>query len=240
MCPAGFTGTTCGQTTDVCSTIQCLNGGTCLNYGTFGLCNCLKAYTGDRCQYVNQCYPKSPCLYGGTCISVLNSFSCQCPAGQTGTTCQLLFDNPCAGQYQCLNGGTCIILSGTTIASCVCPGNFTGKNCEQGQLEILPLAFEIMNRLLLDLSSLSIKTTPSTSVLTIVSNSSPTIIGMTSSSYLNTTSAPYSCDDISLACLAYSAYCSRDIEFSGIPCRVLCPRTCNSCKFKIICDHIFF
>ena len=35
------------------------------------------------------------------------------------------------------------------------------------------------------------------------------------------------------ACPAYGDYCAREIEFAGIPCRVLCPRTCNTCKFKI-------
>jgi hypothetical protein len=78
-------------------------------------------------------------------------------------------------------------------------------------------------------------TTLSSSILTIISGSTSTmIIRATSSIYLNTTSAPYACDDISLACLAYQAYCAREIEFSGIPCRVLCPRTCNTCKFSII------
>ncbi len=79
-----------------------------------------------------------------------------------------------------------------------------------------------------------ITTTLSSSIVTIISESSPStsIIGTTSSIYLNTTIAPYACNDISLACLAYSAYCAPEIEFSGIPCRVLCPRTCNTCKFK--------
>ncbi|CAF4535527.1 unnamed protein product [Rotaria sp. Silwood1] len=217
LCPTTFTGLTCAQSINVCSTVQCLNSGTCVDYGTFALCNCLVSYTGDRCQYVNQCYPSSPCLNGGTCVSVLNRFSCQCPTGLTGTTCQLLSDNPCAGgDYQCLNGGTCIILSGTSQASCLCPINFTGEKCEQV------------------VSSVSITTTTTTlssSILTIISQSSSSsmIIGTTSSNYLNMTSAPYACDDISLACLAYSAYCAREIEFSGIPCRVLCPRTCNTC-----------
>jgi len=113
-----------------------LNGGSCINYGTFAVCSCLINYTGDRCQYINQCYPNSPCLYGGTCIAVLNSYSCQCPVGRTGTTCQLFADDPCAGDYRCLNGGTCRILSGTANASCLCPIEFTGSKCEQGLLEI--------------------------------------------------------------------------------------------------------
>ena len=133
VCTAGFTGSTCSQSVNLCSTIQCLNGGTCTNYGTFALCNCLISFTGDRCQYVNQCYPTSPCLAGGgTCIPVLNSFSCQCPTGRTGTTCQSLSDNPCAGQSQCLNGGTCRVVPGTSQAACLCLANFTGANCQQG------------------------------------------------------------------------------------------------------------
>ena len=116
----------------MCSIIQCLNGGSCVDYRTFALCNCLRSYTGDRCQYINPCYPISPCLNDGTCISVMNSFSCQCPAGRTGTTCQLLSDDPCASYYQCSNGGTCIVLSGTTQASCLCSVNYTGERCERG------------------------------------------------------------------------------------------------------------
>ncbi len=113
-----------------------MNGGSCINYGTFAVCSCLINYNGDRCQYINQCYPNSPCLYGGTCIAVLNSYSCQCPVGRTGTTCQLFADDPCAGDYRCLNGGTCRILSGTANASCLCPIEFTGSKCEQGWLDI--------------------------------------------------------------------------------------------------------
>jgi hypothetical protein len=64
------------------------------------------------------------------------------------------------------------------------------------------------------------------------------MITRTSSIYFNTTSAPYACNDISLACLAYSSYCAPEIEFSGIPCRVLCPRTCNTCKFEIFHDRL--
>ncbi|CAF3707629.1 unnamed protein product [Rotaria sordida] len=217
LCPTPFTGQICAQSINICSTIQCLNGGTCLDYGTFPICNCLISYTGDRCQYINQCYPNPPCVYGGTCIPVLYSFSCQCPTGRTGTTCQFLADDPCAGgNYRCLNGGTCIILSGTSQASCLCPTNFTGEQCEQ---IVSPISITVTTTI----------TTLSSSILTIISESSSMIIGTTSSNYLNMTSAPYACDDISLACLAYSAYCAREIEFSGIPCRVLCPRTCNTC-----------
>jgi hypothetical protein len=61
-------------------------------------------------------------------------------------------------------------------------------------------------------------------------------IGTTSSIFLNTTSAPYACDDVSLACLVYGAFCARENEFSGIPVQVMCPRTCDTCKFIIIFD----
>ena len=75
-------------------------------------------------------------------------------------------------------------------------------------------------------------TTLSSSTITIISpSSSSTVLITTSSAYFNATSAPYACDDASIACLAYSAYCAPEIEFAGIPCRVLCPRTCNTCKF---------
>jgi len=99
--------------------------------------------------------------------------------------------------------------------------------------------------LILVLSSIiQTRTTLSSSIITIISPSSLSTVRITTTSsiYFNTTTAPYACDDISLACLAYSAYCAREIEFSGIPCRVLCPRTCNTCKLKIlhyIIDSIF-
>ncbi len=91
--------------------------------------------------------------------------------------------------------------------------------------------------LILVLSSIiETTTTLSSSIITIISPSSLSTVRITTTSsiYFNTTTAPYACDDISLACLAYSAYCAREIEFSGIPCRVLCPRTCNTCKLKIL------
>ncbi|UJR30132.1 hypothetical protein I4U23_017673 [Adineta vaga] len=213
LCPTVFTGPTCSQSLSLCSTIQCINGGTCSDYGSFAICNCLINFTGERCQYVNQCYPTSPCLNGGTCISVLNSFSCQCPVGRTGTTCQLFSDNPCAGGQRCLNGGTCTILSGTNDATCLCPTNFAGQSCEQ---------------------ITTTTTSVSSSIVTILPEKSSTVIETTSMINFNTTNAPYSCDDTSLACLAYRSYCSPEYEFSGIPCRVLCPRTCDTC-----CDDFY-
>ena len=233
MCPSGYTGTTCSQALNLCTTVQCLNGGTCSNYGTFALCNCLINFTGERCQYVNQCYPVSPCLYGGTCISVLNSFSCQCPTGRTGTTCQLFSDDPCAGGNRCLNGGTCVVLSGTTDSTCMCPINFTGQSCEQGPTKNRLLQKKTTVSLHLAVSSTQ-TTTASSSVLTMLSEKSSTVIATSSMAYFNITNAPYSCDDTSLACLAYSSYCNREYEFSGIPCRVLCPRTCNTCKIYFL------
>jgi hypothetical protein len=81
----------------------------------------------------------------------------------------------------------------------------------------------------------------SSSILTIISESSTTsmIIGTTSSIYLNTTTAPYACNDISSACFAYGGYCSPENEFSRIPVRVLCPRTCAACKFKMFINIIY-
>ena len=75
-------------------------------------------------------------------------------------------------------------------------------------------------------------TTVIPSIVTIVPQSlSPMIIKTTTSLYLNTTVAPYACDELSLACLAYKPYCAREIEFNGTPCRVMCPRTCETCNY---------
>jgi len=114
------------------------------------------------------------------------------------------------------------------------------KVCVRDFLKIFIIDF----LLILVLSSIIETTTLSSSIITIISPSSLSTVRITTTSsiYFNTTTAPYACDDISLACLAYSAYCAREIEFSGIPCRVLCPRTCNTCKLKIlhyIIDSIF-
>ncbi|CAF0850468.1 unnamed protein product [Adineta steineri] len=211
-CPAAFTGTLCAQSLSLCSTIQCINGGTCSSYGSFAICNCPINFSGERCQYINQCYPVSPCLNGGTCISLMNSYSCQCPTGRTGTTCQSLFDDPCAGRQRCLNGGTCTTLHGTTDATCLCSINFTGELCQNA------------------ISSMQSTTTLSSSIVTIISQKSSIIIGTTSLIYINSTIAPYICDDsLTIPCPAYKDYCGPEYEFSGVPCRVHCPRTCNTC-----------
>ena len=76
----------------------------------------------------------------------------------------------------------------------------------------------------------SVTTTRPVPTLSMISQSLSS--GTTALVFLNYTSVPYTCDDASLACLAYSSFCAREIEFGGIPCRVLCPRTCNTCESR--------
>lgn len=150
LCPEGFTGKRCEAAKDACgaqSQNPCRHGGTCFDVGN-GLykCFCRAGYFGHTCEKVNvTCNRTAPCLNQGVCSPVQpkGSFACKCPPGFTGLLCgeretvRPCFVNPC------LNNGTCVdIFVGASLApssstasplptfTCICAGNFSGKNCE--------------------------------------------------------------------------------------------------------------
>ncbi|XP_059489125.1 agrin-like [Neocloeon triangulifer] len=72
-----------------CSTLPCLNGGTCFSSdnATSFKCACLPGFTGDTCELnANPC-SSNPCAQGATCLELTNGFVCQCPPGRKGQSC---------------------------------------------------------------------------------------------------------------------------------------------------------
>ena len=94
-CAAGYTDTpvgTCMSELDECSSVPCLNGGTCFDHTFAYSCVCAKGYAGYNCEAnPNEC-ASSPCMNSGTCTDLVNAYECTCGAGWSGGHCELEVD----------------------------------------------------------------------------------------------------------------------------------------------------
>lgn len=67
---------------DLCSSLNCLNGGTCVAQDNEAICNCPISHYGSRCENkVNHCI-QGACYNGGVCVSGATSYTCTCPPGK--------------------------------------------------------------------------------------------------------------------------------------------------------------
>lgn len=108
--------TIAAPTPNACASVQCQNGGTCID----GKCKCHEGFSGERCETKNTCDPNS-CLNGGKC----QNNKCVCAPGWLGATCANPDPQRCRNVV-CMNGGTCQKETG----ACLCFGNFKGAKCE--------------------------------------------------------------------------------------------------------------
>ncbi|XP_033116115.1 sushi, von Willebrand factor type A, EGF and pentraxin domain-containing protein 1-like [Anneissia japonica] len=73
-----------------CSSLNCVNGGTCSTTGLIAMCSCTPGYRGRTCQFdVNECSnDNGGCSH--TCVNSVGSYNCLCPAGHIlqGLTCK--------------------------------------------------------------------------------------------------------------------------------------------------------
>lgn len=117
ICPALHEGNGIGpngcirsnSTYNACASNPCMNGGTCMLFGTFGYrCVCPPHTSLPRCarllSYV--CVP-NPCEFGGTCVQMrtfgMLSYRCICASGRTGRNCQTEMRS-CGGVLNSFNG----------------------------------------------------------------------------------------------------------------------------------------
>lgn len=83
-CPAGFTGTLCGDDVDECEVNPCENKGTCVNTPGGFYCHCQSGFSGSVCSPdVDECL-KLKCQNGGTCLPTQDGYHCQCVPGFEG------------------------------------------------------------------------------------------------------------------------------------------------------------
>ncbi|XP_070578366.1 neurogenic locus notch homolog protein 1-like isoform X4 [Ptychodera flava] len=138
VCPGGYTGQYCEDTTGEgsCYPNRCQNGGSCVMLqGGSSHCNCGEGYFGSHCQYAiegNMC-DSNPCMNGGTCQSTVEPMGthCICPHGFSGLRCEQSTETPC-NYNPCMNGGTCIMQQDQVNSLyCVCAHGFSGQYCQE-------------------------------------------------------------------------------------------------------------
>ncbi|KAJ8021299.1 Hyalin [Holothuria leucospilota] len=154
VCLEGYAGINCDTAvtafTDRCSTVTCLNGGTCYNsYDSLSgtavfspqyCCICAPGFGGQNCATnlnfggVDQCAvfqgPRCPSV--AQCLNKYNSFRetngyfCNCPVGLIGFDCSIPYFDPCSNN-PCANG-LCVPFFRYFICQCFPP--FGGPNCD--------------------------------------------------------------------------------------------------------------
>ncbi|KAL1115776.1 hypothetical protein AAG570_006066 [Ranatra chinensis] len=128
LCPYGFTGKICEDTSDPCESGPCQYGGTCRSSNETAAqfkCDCPAGRAGPLCQHSANACVSAPCQHG-ICITEGDSYRCFCQPGFTGNQCQEEY-NECESS-PCLNGGTCTDHIG--IYTCFCGRGYSGKRCE--------------------------------------------------------------------------------------------------------------
>ncbi|KAL3872349.1 hypothetical protein ACJMK2_040279, partial [Sinanodonta woodiana] len=129
ICPAGWTGQTCGENIDDCINQPCQHDGYCSDAINGFICNCTgTGFQGPVCEInINDCI-ENPCLNNGICVDGVNTFTCDCSStGFHGNKCENEI-NVCDGS-PCQNNGTCHNSDSSYICNCTDTG-YTGKNCD--------------------------------------------------------------------------------------------------------------
>ncbi|CAF3086326.1 unnamed protein product [Rotaria sp. Silwood2] len=128
-CSSQYTGIHCEtfiSLASICTSVVCLNGGTCLalNDNTIAFCQCRPGYSGSRCV----CSP-SPCKNGASCFVINNNndYVCGCAPRYTGKNCETIVAS--CNSALCYNGGTCVLMSDGTTFKCACQPGYTGDRC---------------------------------------------------------------------------------------------------------------
>ena len=125
-CPTNYNGSVCQNYYGDCTTVTCLNSGTCVPGNYSHTCVCPSGFTGSICQNdLSHCL-SSPCQNGGTCVPSNNSYTCLCPSAVTGSNCQSDFSR--CRSSPCQNGGTCVPTNSSFV--CNCPAGFLGTTCQ--------------------------------------------------------------------------------------------------------------
>ncbi|KAI7805359.1 putative protein eyes shut-like protein [Triplophysa rosa] len=152
-------GLECSEQPEVCGTLPCLNGGTCVALNGQFQCRCRPGFSGKNCEEIidfckqlgrhcegeiNEC-DFSPCQHQGTCIDLVGSYKCSCPSGFTGVDCEIDIDACSQPNINCPPGTFCVDLPGDLLYVChtSCPrylqpcangghcvlNNITGYSC---------------------------------------------------------------------------------------------------------------
>lgn len=92
----------CGAEILECASSPCVNGGSCLDYLGYFVCNCVPGYNDtvcatrecrlivhdewSTCAEINYCN-SNPCQNNATCFEMVNAYECQCTVGWTDALC---------------------------------------------------------------------------------------------------------------------------------------------------------
>uniref|UniRef100_A0AAY4A7I7 Uncharacterized protein n=1 Tax=Denticeps clupeoides TaxID=299321 RepID=A0AAY4A7I7_9TELE len=125
-CPAGWRGSRCEETADVCASKPCVHGN-CILLSEGYECVCDPEYEGKHCQMQADACARNECGQGATCLRGFARYACLCPQNTTGPFCTYpkLPVSVCGTErlnYSCFNGGNCSLAED----GCDCMPGFTG------------------------------------------------------------------------------------------------------------------
>ncbi|KAI0242619.1 hypothetical protein LSAT2_012279 [Lamellibrachia satsuma] len=119
--------------TRTCSSVTCLNGGTCEDTSPGVRCLCPSTHTGSTCETEIISCAETTCQHGANCSDGSSGFHCDCPVGYSGLHCETEIDecasSPCQHASTCVdhvNGYTCLCGH-----YCGCANQAAGPNCEK-------------------------------------------------------------------------------------------------------------
>ncbi|KAI3384803.1 hypothetical protein SNEBB_006341 [Seison nebaliae] len=138
-CNEGYVGDNCDImkqhrhcTTAELMTSPCMNGGSCISYGSGTYCLCYSDYKGSRCEtFVLDAHcPNNPCQNNGHYVKRNGKCVCECRKEFEGDLCEinLTIKIVCQPHY-CKNGGRCI-MKDNYEPQCICTPEYTGFACE--------------------------------------------------------------------------------------------------------------
>lgn len=93
ICDEPYAGSDCSKDSRLCSTLQCMNNGTCNNLIVNDKydfnCSCQYPYYGQRCQFIHNLCRNKTCFSHGICFINKTEAECACFYGFKGKNCEI-------------------------------------------------------------------------------------------------------------------------------------------------------
>lgn len=87
-CAKGYYGENCEKEFNLCDSVKCENGGSCISTHDSFNCICPEGFEGEYCENnIDDCI-NVQCENGGQCIDGIGNATCMCPLQFVGAHCE--------------------------------------------------------------------------------------------------------------------------------------------------------